>query len=100
MIRLRLFGRCRIYHDPVSPKIKPGDKPKEPKAEKAAEGELDDEQRLRMLEDRFLNGQISEATYKKLRSKFSTKILKLLEDKLVKGEITENEYDEKKADLE
>ena len=22
MIRLRLFGRCRIYHDPVSPVLK------------------------------------------------------------------------------
>jgi hypothetical protein len=22
MIRLRLFGRCRIYHDPVSPVLR------------------------------------------------------------------------------
>ncbi len=89
-----------IFHDPMSSKIKAGTKTKETKEETPADGDLTDEQRLRMLEDRFLNGQISEATYKKLRSKFTIKILKLLEDKLVKGEITENEYDEKKTELE
>ena len=61
---------------------------------------MSDEKRFEMLEDRFINGQISEETYKKLRGKFTTKILKSIEDRLVKGDITENEYNELKEEYE
>ncbi len=89
-----------IFHDPMSPRVGEKEKSKKSEKEPPSDEELTDEQRLRMLEDRFLNGQISEEIYKKLRSKFTTKILKSLEDKLVKGDITENEYSDKKSELD
>jgi len=64
------------------------------KSKNASDNELTDEKRLQMLEDRFLTGDVSEATYFKLKEKFVSNIMKSLEDKLVTGEITEQKYHE------
>jgi uncharacterized membrane protein len=92
-----------IFHEPLdsaSKRKKDKDKDREKKSDTKDEEKLSDEDRLNMLEDRFINGQISEETYKKLRGKFTTKILKNLEDRLVKGNITENEYNDLKEEYE
>ena len=64
------------------------------KSKKSDANDLTDEKRLQMLEDRFLTGDVSEATYLKLKEKFVVNIMKSLEDKLVTGEISEKEYQE------
>ena len=91
-----------IFHDPIGGGTISKDKKegKDKKKDTSDEEELSDEQRLKMLEDRLLSGQLSEEIYKKLRSKYTVKLLKSLEDQLLKGDITENEYNEKKEDLE
>jgi uncharacterized membrane protein len=90
-----------IFHEPLdSRQRREKNRDKSKKSEDTDEEKLSDEKRLEMLEDRFINGQISEDTYNKLRSKYTVRIIKSLEDKLVKGEITENEYNELKEEYE
>jgi uncharacterized membrane protein len=90
-----------IFHEPLdSSQRREKGKDRKKKSEDEDEDKLSDEKRLEMLEDRFINGQISEETYNKLRSKYTNRILKSLEDKLVKGDITENEYKELKEEYE
>ena len=89
-----------IFHEPLDTGSKRKKDKDKKKSEDTDEEKLSDEDRLEMLEDRVINGQISEDTYKKLRGKFTTRILKNLEDKLVRGDITENEFKELKEEYE
>ena len=88
-----------VYHDSNRSVISGQVKSKE-KKDNVSVPELTDEKRLQLLEDRFLTGEVSEETYKKLREKYTNKLLQALEDKLVAGEISEKKYKELKRELE
>ncbi len=91
-----------VYHSPLDSKKRSGkdDKKSGKKDEASDEDDLSDIQRLEMLEDRLLIGEISEEIYLRLREKFTASILESLEDRLVSGKISENKYNELKRELE
>ncbi len=85
-----------IYHEIGETRVSSSGRNKK----KKDKDDLTDEKRLQMLEDRFLNGEISEEIYNKLRKKYVTRYMRSLEDKLVDGEISEDEYKEKKDEVD
>ena len=90
-----------IYHDPISSVVGGmGGKGKSKKKDAEDPDGLTDEKRLQMLEDRFLNGEISEEIYNKLRKKYVARYLRAMEDQLVDGEITEEEYKLRKEEID
>ena len=89
-----------IVHHDSSKLIGSSEKNETKKKDENNKEELTDEKRLEMLEDKFLTSEVSEETYKKLRKKFTTKILKSLDEKFENGEITAKKYEEVKSELE